>query len=184
MLKANVDSVTSISILDDAHAVELFSLIDKNRNALGEWLSFPGYTKDVSDTEAFIRRSMAGFNEGGGYWAGIWHEGKLSGSIGYLYIDRKNKKTEIGYWLGSEFEGKGLATKSCRLLIQNAFEKLKLNKVEINAAAANHKSRAIPLRLGFKEEGTIRDYELLNGKYLDRTFYGLLKDEYFEQAEG
>ncbi|WP_409291873.1 GNAT family N-acetyltransferase [Peribacillus sp. SCS-37] len=183
MFKANINSDTYIALLDDAHAEELFSLIVRNRQALGEWLSFPGYTKDVSDTEVFIRRSLAGFHGDGGFWAGIWHKEKLAGSIGYLYIDKKNKKTEIGYWLGSEFEGKGLATQSCRFLIQNAFENLGLNKVEINAAAANHKSRAIPRRLGFKEEGTIRDYELLNGRYLDRTCYGLLKKEYFEQAE-
>ncbi|WP_431731904.1 GNAT family N-acetyltransferase [Bacillus timonensis] len=43
--------------------------------------------------------------------AGICHKGKIAGSIDYLYLDWSSYKTEIGYWLGKDFEGLGLATR-------------------------------------------------------------------------
>jgi ribosomal-protein-serine acetyltransferase len=178
MFRADMDEESYISILEPRHAEELFSLINSSRESIGRWLSFPGFTNEVKDTKLFIEKSLTRFASNNGYWAGIWYKGQMAGSIGYLYIDWKNKKTEIGYWLGKDFEGLGLATKACSLFIENAFEELKLNKVEINVASKNVKSKAIPERLGFIKEGTIRHYEFLNGEYLDRDIYGLLKQEW------
>ncbi|BBH24331.1 hypothetical protein Back11_56760 [Paenibacillus baekrokdamisoli] len=60
----------------------------------------------------------------------------------------------------------------------HAFNDLGLQKNEIGVATNNMKSRAIPERLGFTEEGIIRNYEMLHGQYLDRVIYGLNKDEF------
>ena len=48
-------------------------------------------------------------------------------------------------------------------------------------ATTNIKSKAIPERLGFKEEGRIRNHEFLHGEYLDRTTFGVLKDEWIHR---
>lgn len=178
MYKAEIDANTYLSILEPRHADELFRLVDQNRESIGEWLSFPQKTNKVEDSQTFITKSLKRFADSNGYWAGVWYKEELAGSIGYLYIDQNNKKTEIGYWLGKNFEGLGLASNACELLIRHAFMELQLNKVEINVAANNVKSKAIPKRLGFKEEGTIRSYEFLNGEYLDRIVFGLLKNEW------
>jgi ribosomal-protein-serine acetyltransferase len=178
MFKADIDTDTHISILESRHADELFALIDNSRESIGQWLSFPHYTKEENDSRSFIEKSLKRLADNNGYWAGIWHNGKIAGSIGYLYLDWKNYKTEIGYWLGKDFVGKGFATKACELFIRHAFSDLRLNKVEINVAAKNLRSRATPIRMGFKEEGIIRDYELLNGVFHDRVVYGLLKKEW------
>jgi ribosomal-protein-serine acetyltransferase len=180
MFKAIINSNTYVSILETRHAEELFNLIDANRESIGKWLAFPAFTTEVHHSETFIKKSLNRFASSNGFWAGIWYKGKLAGSIGYLFIDRGNHKTEIGYWLGKEFEGYGLATKACNLFIQHAFTDLQLNKVEISMASKNSKSKAIPERLGFKEEARIRNYEFLHGEYLDRIIYGLLKEEWKE----
>jgi ribosomal-protein-serine acetyltransferase len=181
LFKAVIDSNSYISILETRHAGELFNLIDGSRESIGKWLSFPEFTNEVQDTKTFIEKSLNRFASNNGYWAGIWHKGKIAGSIGYLYLDWGNNKTEIGYWLGKDFEGLGLATKACNILIEHAFSELQLNKVEINVATRNIRSKAIPERLGFTKEGTIRNYEFLNGEYLDRIIYGLLKDEWLNK---
>lgn len=178
MYKEFIDAESHLSILELRHAEDLFQLIDKNRNHLGRWLSFPKRTKNVEDSAAFIQKSLIRLSENNGYWAGIWHQGMIAGSIGFLYIDWNARKTEIGYWLGEEFTGKGLVTKAAKRFIDHAFQDLDLRKVEIGVAANNVKSRAIPLRLGFTEEGIIRNYEHLNGEYLDRVIYGMLKEEW------
>ncbi len=178
LYKAVIDSNTYIAILEPRHADELFALIDGSRESIGMWLSFPSFTNEVQDTRIFIEKSLKRLASNDGYWAGIWYKGQIAGSIGFLYLDWGNKKTEIGYWLGEKFEGLGLATKACALLIDHAFTDLGLHKVEIKMATKNEKSKAIPERLGFKREGMIRDYELLYGKYHDRVIYGLLEDEW------
>ena len=47
---------------------------------------------------------------------GIWYKGAIAGQIGYGNLDWNDRRTEIGYWLGASFQGKGLVTKSCRAM--------------------------------------------------------------------
>ncbi|CAG9621555.1 GNAT family N-acetyltransferase [Sutcliffiella rhizosphaerae] len=178
MFKVQIDSKTYIQTLEKRHAHELYQLINGSRVSIGEWLAFPTKTKHVEDSEKFIENSLKRFTNGNGYWAGIWHEGKLAGSIGFLYIDWTAKKTEIGYWLGAAAVGRGIATIAVKQFNEPAFNELNLKKIEINVASHNTKSRAIPERLGFQHEGTIRNYEYLNGEYLDREVYGMLREEW------
>ncbi len=69
-------------------------------------------------------------------------------------------------------------TKTVKALMHYAFEELQLNKVEIRAAVGNVKSRAIPERLNFTIEGTIRDAEWLYDRYVDHVVYGMLVKEW------
>jgi RimJ/RimL family protein N-acetyltransferase len=94
----------------------------------------------------FIRGTLKQFAENNGFHAGIWHEGRLAGVVGYHAIDWEHRSTSLGYWLGQEFEGKGLATNACRALVDHAFEELGLNRVSI--ACATEKRGAAPYPRG------------------------------------
>ncbi len=112
--------------------------------------------------------------------AGLLYDGSLCGMIGLHHLDQINRKAEIGYWIAQEYEGKGIMTAACRTIITYAFKELELNRVALCAAVGNHKSRAIPERLGFQEEGIARDGLFVNGKYHDLVYYSLLKHEWKE----
>lgn len=178
MFKFKMDHSSFLSLLEIKDADKLFDLIDRNRDHISEWLKFPSITLKTDDSKTFIERTRIRYAKDEGYWLGIWDGNELVGSIGYLYIDQENKKTEIGYWLGKEYEGKGIITKSIKVLINYAFDELQLNKIEVGVARDNTRSRAIPEKLGFKREGELRDYEYINGKFLDRIMYGLKADEW------
>lgn len=178
MFTYEIDDSSYLSLLEINDADELYDLINRNRDHIGEWLKFPSITLRADDSKAFIERTRIRYAKDEGYWLGIWCEGKLVGSIGYLYLDQEDKKTEIGYWLGKEYEGKGFITKSIKVLINYAFDELNLNKIEIGVATENKKSLAIPEKLGFKREGELRDYEYINGRFLDRIVYGLKANEW------
>ncbi|WP_339282909.1 GNAT family protein [Paenibacillus sp. FSL R5-0486] len=178
MFKYQMDTATYVSLLAMKDAPQLYNLIDRNRDHIGAWLKFPSMTLTEDDSRNFIKRTRIRYAQDDGYWLGIWCGDELAGSIGYLYIDQENKKTEIGYWLGQEYEGRGLITKSIKILIDYAFDELELNKVEIGVATDNLKSRAIPEKLGFQREGELRDYEYINGTYLNRIIYGLKADQW------
>ncbi|WP_454190927.1 GNAT family N-acetyltransferase [Paenibacillus sp. Marseille-Q7038] len=178
MFKYTIDDSCFLTLLEIKDAEKLYDLINRNRDHIGEWLKFPSITLKADDSKTFIERTRIRYAKDEGYWLGIWVGDELVGSIGYLYLDQENKKTEIGYWLGKEYEGKGIITKSIKVLINYAFEELQLHKIEIGVARENTRSRAIPEKLGFIREGELRDYEYINGKFLDRVMYGLKADEW------
>ena len=71
-------------------------------------------------------------------------------------------------------------TKVVRALMDIGFKEFRLNKIEIRAATENVKSRKIPERLGFTEEGTLRQVQWLYDHFVDHVVYGMLKDEWMD----
>jgi len=159
-------------------AKQLYTLTDQSRESLKEWLPFIDHNKSWTDTEAFIKSTMVQFSNNNGFQAGIWYEGNIAGVIGFHKIDWNNKSTSIGYWLGKGYEGSGIMTESVKAFVNHAFVDLKLNRVEIRAAVENKKSRAIPERLSFVEEGHVRQAEWLYDHFVDHIVYGMLAEDW------
>ncbi len=155
-------------------AEELFSLIDQCRQYLREWLPWVDATQNIRDTKLFIETVLKQHASNNGFQAGIWFDEKLVGVIGFHRMDWLNRSTSVGYWLGKQFQGQGIMTKSVKKLVDYSFGEINLNRVEIRCAVQNHKSRAIPERLGFVNEGCAREAEWLYNHYVDHTIYGML----------
>ncbi len=154
----------------------VFESIDRDRDYLRKWLPFVDYTLDVSDTEKFIKSiSHESSNRDDIYC--IWYKEEFAGLVGYKDIDRVNRKTEIGYWLVKGMQGKGIITACVETLVKFAFRKMKMNRVQIKVALGNSKSEAVPIRLGFTEEGVERAGEFHSGRFLDLKVYSLLASD-------
>ncbi|MBM4036449.1 MAG: GNAT family N-acetyltransferase [Planctomycetes bacterium] len=162
--------------LEPRHSDELFALVDRNRDRLRKWLPWVDGAKSAEDTAKFIRDSLKRHAETGEVVAGIWYRGKLAGTIG-LHI-RGEARAMLGYWLSEEAEGKGLMTLACRAMLAHAFRDLGAERVEIFAEPRNRRSRAIPQRLGFRREGTLRHVAKLDGRFIDHEVYSLLREEW------
>jgi ribosomal-protein-serine acetyltransferase len=65
-------------------------------------------------------------------------------------------------------------TGAVRALVDHALRGWELNRVEIRAAPDNRRSRAIPERLGFRQEGVLRQAERVSDRYLDSVLYAML----------
>ncbi|ANB59804.1 GNAT family N-acetyltransferase [Anoxybacteroides amylolyticum] len=178
MWKLDIDQDTQLKLLELKDAEMLFALVDSCRPYLRQWLPWIDATQTVDNSRQFIEFGLQKFAANNGLEAGIWYKGQLAGVIGLHYIDRTNKKTSIGYWLAEPFQGYGLMTKACRALISYVFEQLQLNRVEIRVAVDNGKSRAIPERLGFVNEGVVREVEWLYDHFVDHIVYGMLAKEW------
>ncbi|TPE44355.1 GNAT family N-acetyltransferase [Pontibacter mangrovi] len=160
-----------------ADASALYYLIDRDRPYLRRWLPFIDYSQAVADTEAYLRHISAPGNTNDLVFV-IVHVQKVCGLIGFKCIDRLNKKLEIGYWLAEDKQGNGIMRRACHTLITYAFEKLRMNRVEIRVGVGNERSSNIPKKLGFTLEGVQRDGELLNGRFHDLEVYSLLRREF------
>jgi ribosomal-protein-serine acetyltransferase len=178
MFKCELSTDCYLEMLQVHHGNELFSLIDKNRGHLREWLSWVDHVTKVEHSERNIHDCLIQFAENNGFRAGIFYKEELAGVINYHSIDWRNKKTSLGYWLGEEFQGKGLMTQAVLSFVNYAFQDLKLNRVEIRCAEGNSKSRAIPVKLGFTNEGTSKDSEWLYDHYVDHVIYGVTNDNW------
>jgi len=157
-------------------ADEVFELIDANREYLSKWLPFVSMTTSVKNTLAFIEDVQKSFSRELVFT--ITYQNKIAGLIGFKDIDRANRKFEIGYWITKENEGVGIVTRSCKTCIDLAFDKMKMNRVQIKCAVGNLKSIKIPKRLGFIFEGVERAGEFHTNRYLDLEVYSMLKRDW------
>ncbi|PLT30764.1 GNAT family N-acetyltransferase [Peribacillus deserti] len=183
MFSFKVNEEISIELLQQQHKEELFLLIDKNREHLRKWLSWVDKRKSAADLEPIFPIWLKNYADNNGFDAGIRYKGKLAGMIGLHYIDWKNKSTSIGYFLSEEAQGSGIITTCVHGLLLYLFTDLELNRVEIQCAAGNERSKAIPERLGFVKEGIKRDGQWLYDHYEDLVTYSMLAEEWKKNSK-
>jgi ribosomal-protein-serine acetyltransferase len=159
--------------LREADAEELHSLVEKNRAHLADWMPWAA-DQELEGTQNFLRTTAEKRQRGEALDCAIVLDGRIAGSAGFARIDPVARTGEIGYWVATEHEGRGLATSAVSALIEHGFGELGLHRVEIRAATDNVRSRAIPERLGFTQEGVLREADVVGGRYQDLAVYGLL----------
>ncbi len=173
-----IDKDLSLKIQEMRDAERIFELTDASRDYLREWLPWLDFTTKLQDTKDFIQSGSSNFVEGKSLGAVIIYKDEIVGIGGFNAINSASKTAYIGYWLGQEYQGNGIMTRVAKALTDYALTELKLNKVEIRVATENHKSRSIPERLGYTQEGTIRQAEWLYDRYVDHVVYGMLANEW------
>jgi ribosomal-protein-serine acetyltransferase len=173
-----IDNTTSLALLDASHGKELYKLANENKESLRIWLPWVDRMNSINFIEKFIETSIQRNANGSEFGFVIFQNGQMAGRIGVYKIDSYNKIGEIGYWLGDNFLGKGIATKVSAEMVRFAFEEIELNRIEIKCGVENYKSKSIPKRLGFKHEATLREAELLHGKFIDLDVFSLLKRDW------
>lgn len=177
----HVNEEMTLRMLTARDAEPLYKLTDQSRDNLKKWLPWLNDMNSVDDSLQFIKNSFQVYNNRKGITAGIFWNEKLVGIIGFNDLDFKNKIGYIGYWLGENYQGKGLMTTAVSSLLTYGFTELSLNRIDLRAASKNMPSRAIAERLGFKKEGEIRQVEWLYDHYVDHVIYGMLREDWINK---
>lgn len=177
-MRINVDELTTLELLNADHAKQIFAVSNRDKLYLREFLPWIDYADSLDFFENFTQDSLKRYQAMEEYPFAIIHNDKFVGRIGLNKINLNNKIAEIGYWIAEDAQGKGIMTKSCRALIEYAFDTVNLNRIEIKCAVTNHRSQLIPERLGFFKEGILRQAELIRGDYHDLFLYSLCKNDH------
>jgi ribosomal-protein-serine acetyltransferase len=179
MLPLRLDESCVLRLVEDSDARELAALVDANRAYLSRWMPWAPGT-NVDTTRDFIRQAQEQAKRDDGFQAIIECDGRITGVVGFHRVDRANRSTSIGYWIAEPAQGRGTMTKAVGAMIDIALSDWGLNRVEIRCAPENTRSRAIPERLGFREEATLRQAERIGDRYLDNVVYSMLASEWRE----
>jgi RimJ/RimL family protein N-acetyltransferase len=107
-------------------------------------------------------------------------EAGMIGSIGLTKVDLYKGTGTIGYWLGEPYWRQGIMNEAAKALIDFAFKRLKLRRLDVSAAGVNDASNGLIEKLGFVYEGTRRKRTRVKstGKIYDERIYGMLREEW------
>lgn len=155
------------------NAWKIYDVIDSSRDFLRQWLTWVDTTTSPEVAFDHIKKSAEATN--GNYH--IIYDGNIVGAIGFDWSE-KNNRAEVGYWLSQNYNGRGIMTRALRALEKFGFETLGLNRIEILVDAENTKSRAVAMRTGYVQEGTLRQSMMLYGRPRDMVMYSKLKSEW------
>lgn len=165
--------------VDDAHALSV--LISENLEHLGAYMPKVVKLHTVESARDYLQ--FVSQSNGAGELL-EWHlmnGDVLCGAIRLNHIEMESHKASIGYYLGAQHQGAGLATMAVRAVLGFAFEQLAFNRIELRCASHNAASARLAERLGFSWEGLLRQAELIGQTYVDHFVYSLLRSEYDEQ---
>jgi RimJ/RimL family protein N-acetyltransferase len=106
--------------------------------------------------------------------------GRVIGSTRFMNMDRTNRRVEIGStWIAPAWQRTAVNTEAKYLMLRHAFETWQCIRVELKTDALNQKSRDAILRLGAKEEGTLRKHLITwTGRVRDSVYFSILDTEW------
>lgn len=162
----------------DAAALWRILSNEHEREQLGRWLSWVHWTRELSDSENFVRGSIDDWDGRRAYRLAITLHGEVVGMIGLEQLLFTQRQAELGYWLRSGAQGRGLAAEAAAAVLSWAFVDLNAHRVRAAVAVGNDRSEKLLRTLRFQYEGCARHAEWCGGKWLDHKLFGLLEEEF------
>ena len=157
---------------------DLESLV-RHANNKAIWLNlrdrFPHpYTR--TDAEEFLDRAASAEPQ---IFFAIDHEGQAVGGIGIDPAeDVERVSGELGYWVGQQFWGQGLATQAAREMTTYCFDTLNLHRVWAGVFARNQASIKVLEKLGFRREGLLKESIIKDGRLESQIIYAITAPEW------
>jgi ribosomal-protein-alanine N-acetyltransferase len=146
---------------------------------VAEKLSSGPLSHDESVQMLYVLRSLWE-NDAGIRW-GVELDGKLIGTCGFSNIKSNAKRGELGYELGYEYWGRGLMRKALRPVFDYGFNIMRFERIEAFINVDNDRSAGLLTKLGFVEEGILRDYAPTPKGLIDQRCLSLLKRDWKSQ---
>lgn len=164
------------------HAARLWEIAKDHLEDLFRWV--PYRFESLQDFQAFNRQVLDEQARGLSLAFATFElaANQIVGTPRFMNMDLANRKVEIGStWIAPHRQRTVVNTEAKYLMLRHAFEAWKCLRVELKTDALNHKSRAAILRLGAKEEGTLRKHMLTwNGRQRDSVYFSILDSEWPE----
>jgi RimJ/RimL family protein N-acetyltransferase len=146
---------------------------------VARYLSRPAFT-EMAQADKLVATANACYADGNSVNFAVERrdDGMVIGTCMLFRFHRESRRAEIGYSLARAYWGKGYMHEALQALIDYAFGPLGLNRIEADIDPRNANSSKSLERLGFKEEGVLRERWIVAGEVSDTAYYGLLRKEW------
>ncbi len=162
----------------------LRQFVDNDIENVFKGLSHPDIIKHYGisfDNLEATKEQMSWFadleKDGTGIWFAVcsFDNKTFYGAGGLNNLIKEHKKSEIGFWLLPEFWGQGIMKEAMPLICNYGFDKLGLHRIEGFVEADNTNCKKAMAKLDFQHEGTMKDCEIKNGKFISLDIYAKVK---------
>ena len=187
-------TLTHDQILSKTQRLRLRALQEKEAEILWAYrnqpdvMLFQGWTpkdpKEVSDYAAEMRKRPPCEP---GHWYQVVIElydsntgevGEVIGDVAFCIETEMQKQAELGIALDTKYQGKGYAQEAVKALISFLFETFDLHRIHLSIDPANHASRKLTERVGFRFEGHLKSAVYFKGQWCDDIIMAMLKSEW------
>jgi len=197
MVRAPSTPVRSLELA--GRRVRLATLVESDfpawldvRNRCRDWLipwepRSKGAPQPAEDHASFTARCAMRERErqlGSGFGFGIFYDGRFAGEVTLSSILRGPfQNGSIGYWIDKDFAGEGLVPESVVVMLQFAFETLRLHRIEVAIIPRNTASRRVVEKLNLRNEGVALGFLEINGEWEDHVRYAMTSEEWSARAQ-
>jgi RimJ/RimL family protein N-acetyltransferase len=175
-------SVVRLKPIQREHTGTFWEVAENALDDIFEW--FPYRLKTREDFQLMVEKAFDEQRRGESVvFATIERgSGRVIGSTRFMNIDRVNRRVEIGFtWIVPAWHRTAVNTEAKYLMLRHAFEAWKCMRVELKTDALNQRSRNAILRLGAKEEGTLRRHLITwRRRVRDTVYFSILDSEWPE----
>ncbi|MGH7599494.1 MAG: GNAT family N-acetyltransferase [bacterium] len=153
---------------------ELVALNRASRRFHQGWVSPPTASEQFA---AYLERCRQ--EDFAGFLVCRKNDGEIIGAVNLSQIARGNFQSAfMGFYAGARFAGQGYMTEALQLVLQHAFARLKLHRLEANIQPHNATSIALVKRVGFALEGYSRRYLKIAGRWCDHERWAVLAEDW------
>ncbi|GAA3351856.1 GNAT family protein [Amorphoplanes nipponensis] len=160
--------------LEPWQAPEFLAHMDRARATVDPWIPWAGISTDLASATATLQRYADKAAADAGRLYGIWLDGTLVGGVMFVRFDAAAGTCEAGCWLEPAGSGRGLITRSMRLIIDWAIEVRGIHRVEWRCRPDNTASSNVARRLGMRRDGVLRGEFLYRGVRHDTEVWSLI----------
>ena len=140
----------------------------------------------TTDRSAFSSRCLQRDRDraaGTAYQFGLFIDQQVAGEVNLNNVVRGAMQSgTVGYWIDQQHAGHGYVAEGVVLLLQFAFEHLRLHRTEICIVPRNQRSRRVVEKLGIRDEGVAERYLEINGTWEDHVRYGITTEEWDDRG--
>jgi RimJ/RimL family protein N-acetyltransferase len=178
-------SVVRLEPIRREHEQLFWDVAKNDLEEIFRWIPYPMRT--AGDFRKLVDKAFAEQDQGESVvFATVeLSSGRVVGSTRFMNIERANRRVEIGStWIAPAWQRTAVNTEAKYLMLRHAFEVWGSIRVELKTDALNQKSRNAILRIGAKEEGTLRRHLVTwTGRVRDTVYFSILDNEWPQVKE-
>jgi len=159
-------------------AQKMYEYVMEDKERLSLFLPWPKFIKSVDDEVDFINTCNESWDKNESAHFGIFRndDNEYMGNISSFAFNWASESCEIGYWILGKFEGQGYMSEAV-VALENVLFNMGFNRIVIRFDPLNSKSGAIPKKLNYRREGSLREAIKVGDRFGDLEVYSKIKSD-------